>query len=707
MAFVRNPVVYVPDLTNGRPIVDGKVYILTAGTVPPMHDSAIDPLDLVTVSYYNEANNLVEQPQPLYTSKGGCLYGNYPDAARQFIISPQAYVFAVYNRIGQLEYSAETTASDYVETNALAAANSTALVGGVEAGDVGYLTNHVVAIESFGADNTGIIDSSLAINNAATFAIANNATLVGFGTFKLSTQVSLRSCRVDFTNAVLVLDSTTQPLLVGGSSATTINPLQEFKRVYRSGGATSTPTMRVMGTKDQTFFVGACDYLQLYADTTAPNSNINGSIAYNTFNLGKIDRLELTNNPANVGVGAGDGGSIQWINENRFNLQRCARLDISGTYEHNHNVFVGGTFESTSQINITSGWDNYFYDVRAEGSPTVTFGPTTERNVIVNTWDSSTSNFADSGFTVTDNGFDNIVTDDFTLYRTSQTVCYTDVSDVVLDTQVSTTPTTRSRDLQRIFSSSTTAHIVESGYQPIVAGDYFRWVVVGPANTIDDTNARYRPRIYFYDASLKPVTATSDFILTTGGVLSVVSSNYIAAGTNVSGAVAVIKQAALDAGVRFVKVVWIGNSPSTASISQAVQMYVTQFSRKSDTYRGIPRLTNTPQGVGLLVSGIPTQGYAPAGYTAIKSDATAKYVNRFAAETTTTAAHSAGASVIAISSGASTANGDIVGINLDDLSTHWTTIAAGGGTNSITLTANLPSASASGKRVVFNRWSTY
>ena len=136
MAFVRNPVVYVPDLTNGRPIVDGKVYILTAGTVPPMHDSAIDPLDLVTVSYYNEADNLVEQPQPLYTSKGGCLYGNYPDAARQFIISPQAYVFAVYNRIGQLEYSAETTASDYVETDALAAANSTVTVAGVPAKDI-------------------------------------------------------------------------------------------------------------------------------------------------------------------------------------------------------------------------------------------------------------------------------------------------------------------------------------------------------------------------------------------------------------------------------------------------------------------------------------------------------------------------------------------------------------------------------------------
>ncbi len=164
MAFVRNPVVYVPDLTNGRPIVDGKVYILAAGTVPPMHDSAIDPADLVTVSYYNEADNLVTQPQPLYTSKGGCLYGNFPDAARQYIISPQAYVFAVYNRIGQLEYSAETTASDYVETDALSAANSTVLVGGVEAGDLARKYAEFATVEDYGAVADGVTNDATAFS---------------------------------------------------------------------------------------------------------------------------------------------------------------------------------------------------------------------------------------------------------------------------------------------------------------------------------------------------------------------------------------------------------------------------------------------------------------------------------------------------------------------------------------------------------------
>ncbi len=133
MAFLRNPVVYVPDLTNGRPIVDGKVYVLVAGTVPPTHDSYIDPLTLVQVTYENEAGNIVNAPQPLYTSKGGCLYGEFPEEARQYISANDAFVFAVYNSIGRLQYSSETFSGDYIESVDLAVSNSTVLIAGVQA----------------------------------------------------------------------------------------------------------------------------------------------------------------------------------------------------------------------------------------------------------------------------------------------------------------------------------------------------------------------------------------------------------------------------------------------------------------------------------------------------------------------------------------------------------------------------------------------
>lgn len=196
MAYVRNPVVYVPDLTNGRPIVDGKVYLLTSGTIPPMHDSTIDPADLLTVTYVNEAGNTVEQPQPLYTSKGGCLYGNFPDAARQFMIAPQAYVFAAYNRIGELQYSAETSASDYVETDALAAVGSTVLVGGVEAQYLaGSYVNAAMYLGSTASDSLAVAAAIAAAGekavlipdigrrwNLVNVQLNDNQTVFGFGT---------------------------------------------------------------------------------------------------------------------------------------------------------------------------------------------------------------------------------------------------------------------------------------------------------------------------------------------------------------------------------------------------------------------------------------------------------------------------------------------------------------------------------------------
>lgn len=157
MAFLRNPVVYVPDLANGRPIVDGQVYVLEAGTIPPVNASAIDPLTEVQLSYENEAGNFVDAPQPLYTSKGGCLYGEYPEEARQYVTANNAFVFAVYDKIGRLQYSSETFASDFVESAELAASNSTVLVGGVEAQ---FLTLGYVTPEMFGAVGDGVADDT-------------------------------------------------------------------------------------------------------------------------------------------------------------------------------------------------------------------------------------------------------------------------------------------------------------------------------------------------------------------------------------------------------------------------------------------------------------------------------------------------------------------------------------------------------------------
>jgi hypothetical protein len=537
-----------------------------------------------------------------------------------------------------------------------------------------------------GADPTGAVDATAAFNLAAAQAIADELTLVGQGTFKISGAVNLRNVRCDFSSATIILDSGASSFVIGGSSFVKTNPKQSFKKITRSGGVTSTPTVRIAGSKDQAIEIDNVDYLQVYADaTTAPTTD--GSFAYSSIRLGNVDKLELSG-----------ADSSSWINENNFYLQRCAELIVSGAYGHNHNHFHGGVFESGANITFNTGKDNYIHNARFESGGTVTFASGTERNTVINTWDSSRVPFDDPGVTVVDSGFDNAVMDDFSLYRYSDTVAYTDISAWVPDTQTSPS-TPRYSHLQRIATASATVDIIQSGFVAINAGDVFRWVTVSNTGDIDNASCKYRAKIYFYDAKLMPITASTDFIYAPIGSMSTLSGNSIRSGADTAKSAVWIQPAAITAGVRFVKVSWL----STGGTS-AVQMFVTHFTQHQNVYKGIAGQVIQPKEI--LVSGSPTQGYAEAGATCIKSDGSAKYLNKIALESTLSIAAVTSDASVTISALAGTAIGDIVGINLDNGDTHWTTVSARTSTL-ITLTVAMPSAAAIGSRIVFNRWAAY
>lgn len=551
-----------------------------------------------------------------------------------------------------------------------------------------------VTPQMFGAPLNGIDDDGPAIRMAAAKAFSEGMLLRANGAIRIASDVNLRRIAVDFESATVTLFGGAK-LIIGGHASTTETRTQKFGSIVRNGGATSTPTVRMMGSKDQFVSIQACDYLQIYADTDVTGDS---SIAYCTFNLGKIDKLELATNPAPV------GSVIQWINENHFFVQRIADLIISGTYQHNHNKFYGGTFESGSKITFNVGRNNYIYGARFENGATVTLSAGTERNVIVNTWDSSTSNFDDVGATVIDEGFDNVVLDDFALYRHGETVASASINDTVLDTYAGSTAG-RTPDLQRIIANSAAVTILDSEFLPVAAGDYFRWVSLGASGSIADTNARYRPRIEFYDAKLRPVPASLDFILTTGGVFSVVTGNAIGSGSNQSGAVAAILPAAIIAGVAFVKVKWNSNSPRTPSISQAVDLRIVRYTKDSDLYRGLPGRVAIDARKDAPVSGMPTKGFAPIGYTAKHINGSATYTCTLSVDTSLTAVAVSGATSVTVASAPGVDLSDIVGINLDDGTTHWTTVASVAGAT-VGIVNPIPSNAAANQRVVFVRWVT-
>ena len=108
--------------------------------------------------------------------------------------------------------------------------------------------------------------------------------------------------------------------------------------------------------------------------------------------------------------------------------------------------------------------------------------------------------------------------------------------------------------------------------------------------------------------------------------------------------------------------------------------------------------------ISMNLPSIPTGGYVGRGTVVAKDDGASLYICTFSYQTTLNGALSSGATSVTVAAAGSIANGDICGILLDDGTTHWSAIS---GLSGPTFTvAALPSAAATGNRVVFNRWAT-
>jgi hypothetical protein len=76
----------------------------------------------------------------------------------------------------------------------------------------------------------------------------------------------------------------------------------------------------------------------------------------------------------------------------------------------------------------------------------------------------------------------------------------------------------------------------------------------------------------------------------------------------------------------------------------------------------------------------------------------------FVRDTTMTATEPIGETSMAITSGYGSLNGDVIGVTQDDGTIHWTTIASGGGTDTVVLTVGLTVATSATKPVYIIRW---
>lgn len=524
-----------------------------------------------------------------------------------------------------------------------------------------------------------------------------------FGLYRLTsnTPINLRTVPVDFENCKIRVMHTGIGLILGNRSNWGEAPNQKVGKVYSDSPRIrgNAPVIRVMGSKNQYIRVDFCNYFQIYADldSAAQVPFLSGSSAYSTYDLNHCSIVELATNLAP------DTPGEQWINENTFNLKRVNEFYSGGTYPHNMNEFRLGTFEGVpATIRIEVGNSNRFRNVRFEGhDKTIYFGSGTFNNVIERAWRSSTRENPEDpvvmiGQIITDLGTNNRLTTVFEGLRHYDTVAYTDISEVYLNNEVGEM-SSRTTDLQRIHAAAGQQPLLVSDFIPARRDDFYFWGL----DAKDTDTVLYRPTIYFYDAQLRPVTPSTGWI--DNIVFTSVSGNQLRPNTGQRSAFCYIGDDVLTNGVGFIRVGWLSSSGQQENhLARALWIRKATSQRSS---LGLGQTFARAKKISSTVTSTPVRGFAPVGYVAIRPSDGVRWRATFAVDTTLVSGGGSGSNSIVVSDATSVAIGDIIGINLDDRTTHWTTVSSVTGTT-IGLTLGLASASAVGMRVVFNRWAT-
>jgi len=573
-----------------------------------------------------------------------------------------------------------------------------------------------VSVKNYGAVGDGVTDDTTAIQAAITYAKTNNLTLYAAeeATFKVTSALDIKEIGgVDFRGTLLVPDDLGVPAVTLGGESTSASPKSfHFHKITDGSSILSPPSdplLRIFGLKGCKFDIGECSYVQLYADSEVSGGTSN---AYNHFNMLRVTKLELKG-----------ATSTSWINENHFTGGRMKTLYIgtsTSEYTHNHNIFSFPTFEGAVDINIQAGVSNQLKNVRFEGVNTgeVTFSTNTQNNVIeVSYRDSSGSanNFIDIaspiGGVLTDDGVGNVIASTkMALYTKHELFSLGNSTTLLSDGSV---PSTDQKGLYDRNKKIVTSGVgvsdtipgldwiqAESGWKGIYSSELIP-VENGDAFLFEwDVSADFmRFGLHVFDEDQKLLGDTGGGHLI-GGALTYNDDGFYRATANLgstdSSANGVYTASVGDDVVKYVTVHVYGGT-SAMNIRHCSAYLYEKPSRQSRFVSSTVGKTKN-----ITLPGVPTQGFAPYGTTVIKEDGTSFYTCIFHHDDSLDGAFAATATSITLNAISTVANGDVVGILLDNGLTHWSTVSS---LSSSTFTVDaLPSDAADGNRVVFNRW---
>jgi len=536
-----------------------------------------------------------------------------------------------------------------------------------------------INVRWFGAKGDGISDDIDSFLNVQGFP----SILIPKGTYYLSGNVDFRSSFLHAIDAKIVLTDTDNYITLGGLSSASDNPKQHLKSILRSTANTN-PEVIIMGAKGQHITIERCTYVQLMADSDATNA---GSIAYSTFDFKYVNKIHLTTNPAPA------GSLVQWINENIFNLNRVKEVLIEGTYVHNHNIFNAGSFESGAIINIVNGSSNCFYNIRGESGISVTFESGASFNKIIRTWSSSSVQFFREIGTepIVDNGVGNYYKLEYSLERDTIVTGSISCKDVILNNQVHhpyILPT-----LHYIRGNATFQFMFSTDFVQVRKNDVLGFVT-------DNVLSEYRFYLEFYDVNKKPLNITLNTHYLSSGMTTVSGNIANSSATGMSAAMII------SSDVKYVIFkVYSGSSGEIADQkSSEIITYIRRMPSSSTiSYDGTTSPDIKYPKIHLVTSAI-IQGFAPLGYLARNTTSSINYFCSFSLKTAVNANHVTSDTVITLSVVTGISSGFIIGILLDNMETHWSSVVSIAGSN-VTIANPLPSNASIGCFVGVNNWT--
>lgn len=467
----------------------------------------------------------------------------------------------------------------------------------------------------------------------------------------------------------------------------------------------SRPIVSIAGLKGSTARFGSCNYFQIYADEGVGESY--ASTAYNRFFCdGLLSLLEIT-----------DGGGFSWVTENQIFASRIDRLRIKGVgYPHNHNLISRSTFEGSQfygEFEYCS--HNKVTSARGEdlsAAPGISFTDDTYSNMVSFGWSGAGNPRNDFVIPcdVTDLGLGNIVTTEAAQLREKVEIANVGAASGILasaSSSIARSPYTAPQANPGVdnltdstiltpslngFSVGAARYIFLTPPIPAALGDTFVWEGEFSGSLI-------RTATFALDANQRPLTSEGEGGVyidqpgasASGGYGRYVQSSDIDADTLRQSPAVVVRDE-----VKFVRLGAFSGAGGFLN-DLSVSVYTNQLGR-GPTHAAA-------QGSGpRSLPGAPVAGFVPLGTTVFDRTAEIMRYVTLEYESVTTGALVATNTSVTIAAAGSIADGDLVGILLDNGQTHWSTVS--GLTGATFTVAALPSGAASGARVVFNRWAS-